>query len=97
MSGLTKKMIYADKTLSSILGVSEGTLVSYSDVSKGIHSYIKKKDLTKLRPAQTEPSLAVASTVAPQTPVELESAVCKDCGESIPSDAIFCDMCGVKQ
>jgi hypothetical protein len=100
MSGLTKKIIYVDKTLSPILGVNEGSLVSYSEIAKGIHRYIKERDLKKPHSTQAEP--APASTTS--EPAELsavektdEAAVCKDCGEAIPADAVFCDMCGVKQ
>ena len=91
MSGLTKKIIYADKALSTILGVKEGSLVSYSEISKGIHKYIKEKDLKNPHPVQAEP-LPQLSPVG-----QADAAVCKDCGEAIPAGAIFCDMCGVKQ
>jgi len=101
MSGLTKKIIYADKALSTILGVSEGSLVSYAEISKGIHRYIKEKDLKNPHAVvQAEPSHNTTTTPLPQpSPVEQvdEAAVCKDCGEAIPSGAVFCDMCGVKQ
>jgi len=101
MSGLTKKIIYADKALSTILGVSEGSLVSYAEISKGIHRYIKEKDLKNPHPVvQAEPSPNTTTTPLTQpSPVEQadEAAVCKDCGEAIPSGAVFCDMCGVKQ
>jgi hypothetical protein len=88
MSGLTKKIIYTDKTLSSILGVNEGALVSYADISKGLHRYIKEKDLKSPHPVQPQSSPAIGQE---------GQAVCKDCGEQIPAGAVFCDMCGVKQ
>lgn len=101
MSGLTKKIIYADKALSSVLGVNEGSLVSYSEISKGIHRYIKENELKKPHALQAElPPAPSTTTLPPQvSPVEKanEAAVCKDCGEAIPSGAVFCDMCGVKQ
>ena len=103
MSGLTKKIIYADKALSSILGVKEGSLVSYAEISKGVHKYIKEKDLRNPHsvqpqsPPPTPPApLPQPSPVEPVEQVE-EFAVCKDCGEAIPVGAVFCDMCGVKQ
>ena len=98
MSGLTKKIIYADKLLSSLLGVQEGSLVSYSEISKGLHKYIKKNDLknpdsVKLQPPSTQPPLPPEAAL---TRME-EATVCKDCGEPLPLGAVFCDMCGVKQ
>jgi hypothetical protein len=100
MSGLTKKIIYVDKALSPILGVEEGSLVSYSEISKGIHRYIKENELKKPPLVQAEPTPATTTTPPPQpSAVEKadEAAVCKDCGEAIPAGAVFCDMCGVKQ
>ena len=98
MSGLTKKIIYADKLLSSLLGVPEGSLVSYSEISKGLHKYIKENDLknpnsAKLKSAPTRP--LPPPEVAP-TRVE-DATLCKDCGEPLPLGAVFCDMCGAKQ
>jgi hypothetical protein len=100
MSGLTKKVIYADKTLSTLLSVKEGALVSYSELSKGLHRYIKEKDLknpksvhlqaqTPIEPAPTEP--------APTETVTEQAATCRDCGEAIPTGAVYCDMCGMRQ
>lgn len=100
MSGLTKKIIYADNALSSILGVKEGSLVSYSELSKGLHKYIKEKDLKNPHAVHAESPPAVTQTppLQPSTGEEVgETSVCKDCGEAIPADAVFCDMCGVKQ
>jgi hypothetical protein len=110
MSGLTKKIIYADKALSVILGVKEGSLDSYSEISQGVHRYIKEKDLKNphsVQPQSPEPvppqpvqAQSPTRSTVPQSPtfeqVE-EFAVCKDCGEAIPVGAVFCDMCGVKQ
>lgn len=101
MSGLTKKIIYADKPLSTILGVNEGSLVSYSEISKGVHKYIKEKDLKHPHPVHAQPESPQATTTTPAQASPREQAaeptVCKDCGETIPADADFCDMCGVKQ
>jgi chromatin remodeling complex protein RSC6 len=90
MSGLTKKVIWTDATLSTILGVNEGSLVSYSDLLKGLHRYIKEKNLKK--------PTANSSTAPPSEPTAADTSMtCRDCGEPIPSGAIFCDMCGVRQ
>jgi hypothetical protein len=102
MSGLTKKIIYADKALSVILGVNEGSLVSYSEISKGIHKYIKEKDLKNPHPVQAQAESPQATFTMPPIQASLaesspDATVCKDCGETIPADAVFCDMCGVKQ
>ena len=43
MSALTRKMIHVDENLSTVIGFSEGELVSYTEITKGIHEYIKKK------------------------------------------------------
>ena len=100
MSGLTKKIIYADKALAPILGVKEGSLVSYSEISKGLHKYIKEKDLKNPHAVHAEsPSSPTTTTTPPQPPTieQVRESVCKDCGESIPTDAVFCDLCGVRQ
>jgi len=101
MSGLTKKIIYADKALSAILCVKEVTLVSYSDISKRLHKYIKENDLKNPNAVRVEspPAATVSSTPLQPSAVEQvsEAAVCRDCGEAIPADAVFCDMCGVRQ
>jgi len=97
MSGLTKKIIYTDKALSSILGVSEGALVSYADISKGLHRYIKEKNLKSPHPVQPQSSFVTPTSPPQSSPAIEQEAVCKDCGEQIPAGAVFCDMCGVKQ
>ena len=98
MNGLTKKIVYTDKTLSAVLGVQEGTLVSYAEISKGIHKYIKERNLKNLEMA-SQPNASVAATqetaVVSQPPSRI--LVCRDCGESIPEGAVYCDMCGVMQ
>ncbi|MGA2785019.1 MAG: hypothetical protein ABSF09_10020 [Candidatus Bathyarchaeia archaeon] len=93
MSGLTKKVIYADKTLGAILGVNEGALVSYSELMKGLHRYIKEKDLKN--PNSVTRFTTTASVVA--TAITPEVSRCRDCGEPIPTAAVFCDLCGVRQ
>jgi len=47
MSALTRKMIHVDENLSTVIGFSEGELVSYTEITKGIHEYIKKNNLRK--------------------------------------------------
>lgn len=95
LSGLTKKIVYADRVLSTILGVDEGELVSYAQISKGLHKYIKDKDLknvTAKRQLATEPTVQVAGDSS-----EPGMKLCRDCGAEIPSEAVFCDLCGVSQ
>ena len=97
-------MIYADRHLSAILGVDEGSLVSYAEISKGIHAYIKKNDLKNrkfvktLEPSQPE-EVNVIAQASPASDTSDTSAIreCRDCGEPIPVDAIYCDMCGIQQ
>lgn len=100
LSGLTKKSVYADKILAIILGVTEGDHVSYAQLSKGLHNYIKENNLKNPPPLTLNaPPLTVAS------PAEVTNAVvtavvtkrCRDCGAEIPAAAVFCDMCGVRQ
>lgn len=47
LSHLNRKDIIADENLSRILGVEKGDLVSYSDILRGIHSYIKLHGLRR--------------------------------------------------
>ena len=108
MSGLTKKIVVADQTLSAILGVKEGELVSYAELSKGLHKYIKDNDLKNPQrahpstpssaptPEATEPT-PQASSLAVLPAISADVKKCKDCGAEIPAEATFCDLCGVKQ
>jgi hypothetical protein len=111
MSGLTKKTVFADRLLSALLDVREGELVSYAQLSKGLHKYIKDnglKNRSVLSPANP-PSPPSAETVAapvaqpaqalapPTQPIPPAMKKCKDCGVDIPAEAIFCDLCGVQQ
>lgn len=106
MSGLTKKVVRADRMLSAVLGVQEGELVSYAQLSKGLHKYIKDNDLKNLQPKQilpasttsTQPAQAVPSqSVRPSPAAIIDAGKCKDCAADIPADAVFCDQCGVEQ
>lgn len=96
MSGLTKRIVYADKYLSAILGVSEGALVSYAEISKGLHEYIRKNDLKNPESIKRLAARQRTEDLNP-TAATVESNYCQDCGEPIPKEAIYCDMCGVKQ
>jgi hypothetical protein len=113
MSGLTKKIVFADRLLSALLGVKEGELVSYSQLSKGLHKYIKDNDLKN--PNRTAPSAITSPPSLPgetiNTPVAQLAGMhtaevrpnipamkkCKDCAADIPAEATFCDLCGVQQ
>lgn len=98
MSGLTKKAVYADKLLSSILGVEEGDFVSYADISRGMHKYIKENKLKGESASQTSKQPSVqASRQEPKPASAAAMKNCVDCGAQIPSQAMFCDMCGVSQ
>jgi hypothetical protein len=101
LSGLTKKSVYADKILAKILGVNEGDQVSYADLSRGLHRYIKDNDLKNPQFANAP----ATSVVAPSPPSDAVSTVvtavltkkCRDCEAEIPAEAAFCDLCGVRQ
>jgi len=100
MSGLTKKAVYADKVLAALLSVKEGTHVSYAELSKGLHKYIRENDLKK-PPAGTQSTTIVAASRQRVTDTfaadEPATRHCRDCGMKIPLDAVFCDLCGVRQ
>ena len=95
MNGLTKKSVYADKVLSTILGVSEGELVSYADISKGLSKYIADNNLrSMLAKSQPIPTRAIREA---EPSISMQMKHCRDCGAEIPFEAVFCDMCGVSQ
>jgi hypothetical protein len=89
LSGLLKKRIQVDRTLGTVIGVSEGTVVSYAEIQKGLHKYIRDHGL---RTDLTSP----AAPPAVQTP-DTRGPYCIWCGEAIPSGAVYCDLCGVPQ
>ena len=98
MSGLTKKQIYVDQNLATVLGMAEGELVSYADIQKRLHKYIKDNDLKS--PQRKVQQAMVAPPQAVQMPAERlgpSMKKCRDCGAEIPAEAIFCDLCGVSQ
>jgi hypothetical protein len=77
-------------------------MVSYAQLSKGLHEYIKANDLKNPRRAQALTAEArAASTAAKVEPQTTEVPVsfkkCKNCNAEIPLEAIFCDLCGVSQ
>ena len=96
MSGLLKKRIQVDRNLGTIIGFQEGTIVSYAEIQKGLHKYIRDQNLRIDLPK-------VGTVTATQTPEpevtksEGRGSYCISCGEEIPSGAIFCDLCGVMQ
>jgi len=102
LSGLTKKTVYADKLLATILGVGEGAHVSYADLTRGLHKYIREHDLKNLEAKVTETPrsvpLAVSGPPVVITPPAANLArLCRECGSGIPAEAVFCDLCGARQ
>jgi len=101
MSGLTKKTVYADKILATMLGVKEGEHVSYSELSKGLHKYIKDNHLRATQAGNAIPTTTyVAESVQVETVAStaaMKTRKCRDCGGDIPLDAVFCDLCGLRQ
>jgi hypothetical protein len=95
LSGLTKKSVYADRLLSTILGVSEGDFVSYADLAKGLSKYIADNNL-RSTPAKSQP-MPTQSIRAAEPPTSMQMKQCRDCGAEIPFEAVFCDLCGVSQ
>ena len=85
VSYLTKKIIEVDESLSKVLGVEKGSLVSYSDMTRGIHEYVKRN---RLRKGQAQEELQ-AEEALPK--------FCFRCGWTIPASASYCDRCGQKQ
>ena len=104
LSGLTKKSVYADKLLATILDVKEGARVSYADLTRGLHKYIKDHNLRNpdaaaaaaLPPLVASGPSEVASVVAPVV-ATVVARTCRNCGAEIPAEAVFCDLCGARQ
>jgi predicted dienelactone hydrolase len=100
LSGLTKKSVYADKVLAALLGVTEGDHVSYAQLSKGLHQYIKENNLKNPLPVNLN---AMPLTVAPHPEATNTAAItvtmkrCRDCRAEILAGAVFCDLCGIQQ
>ena len=100
MSGLTKKTVYADKVLATLLSVREGAHVSYAELSKGLHRYIKENGLKSLESAQQPGPLTPVGRLRETADVSVSNARtkwCRDCSSEIPSEAVYCDLCGVRQ
>lgn len=95
MSGLLKKRIQVDQNLAVVIGVPEGTTVSYAEIQKGLHRYIKDNNLRTDVEKETvsEPKTAGAEEAKEQA----GEMYCISCGEAIPSGAVFCDLCGAMQ
>ena len=87
MSGLTKKQIRTDDTLARLSGLKEGTLISYAELTKAIHEYIKRNKLKKVDQEQ--------GSVSSTQPLQ-QINYCHSCGAPHIT-TVFCDRCGAKQ
>ena len=96
MSGLLKKRIQVDRNLGLVIGFPEGTTVSYAEIQKGLHKYIRDNNLrTDVAKGATA---AVPQASEPEAPRgQARGFYCISCGEPIPSGATFCDLCGALQ
>lgn len=96
MSGLLKKRIQVDRTLGTLVGSPEGTIVSYAEIQKGLHKYIHDHGLrTDVPKAAAAPA---TQTSEPETSEgQVRGFYCISCGEGIPSGAVYCDLCGALQ
>jgi hypothetical protein len=100
LSGLLKKRIQVDRTLGTVIGVPEGTVVSYAEIQKGLHKYIHDHGL---RTDVPKPAVSPAVSPGVQNPEheapesQPRGHYCVSCGEAIPSGAVYCDLCGVLQ
>ena len=95
LSGLLKKRIRVDQNLGLVVGVPEGTTVSYAEIQKGLHKYIRENNLRTDMAGEAAPS---AKSVQPDVAkAEPRGMYCISCGEAIPTGAVFCDLCGTMQ
>jgi len=95
LSGLLKKRIQVDRTLGTVVGVPEGTVVSYAEIQKGLHKYIHDHGLrTDVPKPAVSPAVQNPEHEAPSEP---RGHYCVSCGEAIPRGAVYCDLCGVLQ
>ena len=95
MSGLTKKRVRVDENLGLVVGVPEGAAVSYAEIQKGLHKYIRDNNL---RIDVPKGASAVAKSSEPERhQADQRGTYCISCGEAIPSGSIFCDLCGTLQ
>jgi hypothetical protein len=96
LSGLLKKKVQVDQGLGTVIGVPEGTTVSYAEIQKGLHKYIRDHGLRT--DVQKPASASIVQTSEHEVPEsEARGFYCISCGEVIPSGAVYCDMCGVPQ
>mgnify|MGYP001034147576 CR=1 FL=1 len=85
MSALQRKIILVDDNLSKVVGKEQGSFVSYAELTKGIHDYIKKNDLRK------------GSTETTSESTSSGVKFCYGCGADLAAGSTFCDKCGKKQ
>jgi len=96
LSGLLKKRIQVDRNLAAIIGVPEGATVSYAEIQKGLHKYIRDNNLrTDLAKGPTAAAPQAPEPAQPSS--QTRGFYCISCGEAIPSGAVFCDLCGTLQ
>jgi len=94
LSGLLKKRIQVDRNLAAVIGAPEGTTVSYAEIQKGLHRYIKDNNLrTDIAKGAAVPQAAEPEPAKGQP----REVYCISCGEPIPTGAVFCDLCGALQ
>lgn len=96
MSGLTKKQVLVDRNLSAILAIPEGELVSYADIQKRLHKYIRDNNL-KNPTGTTAPLAPLPTSNSILSTVKAPLKRCVDCGSEIPLAASYCDLCGLPQ
>ena len=101
LSGLTKKSVYTDKLLATILGVSEGDRVSYADLTRGLHKYIKEHNLKSPQTVAAAPAPTPLAPSGPPNVITPDAPAlarnCRECGAEIAAEAVFCDLCGARQ
>lgn len=85
MRALNKKTVVVDENLSKIIGAEVGSLVSYAEVARGLHEYIKAHNLKK-EPEKKE-----------RKKKDTSQKFCFKCGAGLPKGAAYCDRCGTKQ
>jgi len=96
LSGLLKKRIQVDRSLGAVIGFPESTVVSYAEIQKGLHKYIRDHGLRTDIPKPVTAPVAQASE--PATPESQRRGYhCISCGEAIPSGSFYCDLCGALQ
>jgi len=96
LSGLLKKRIQVDQNLAVVIGVPEGTTVSYAEIQKGLHKYIRDNNL-RTDVAKESHAAAAQAPEPGEAKTQPPGFYCISCGEAIPSGAVFCDLCGALQ